>query len=99
LKLIADAPSVRVWPERIFLAVGTNEGSRPGCDASKRPAARDTTGTYDEMVTGVLRMHAVLQRAGLDSTRLKLVVAPCATHTAGAWAARLPDALIFLFGR
>ena len=98
-QLIANAPSVHVWPERIFLAVGTNEDSRPGCDASKRPAARDTTGTFDEMVTGALRMHAALQRAGLDSTRLKLVVAPCATHTAGAWAARLPGALIFLFGR
>jgi enterochelin esterase-like enzyme len=98
-QLIADAASVRVWPGRIFLAVGTNEDGRPGCDPSKRPAARDTTGTFDEMVTGVLRMHALLQRAGLDSTRLKLVVAPCATHTAGAWAARLPDALIFLFGR
>lgn len=98
-QLIANAASVRVWPGRIYLAVGTNEDSRPGCDASKRPAAGDTTGTFDEMVTGVLRMHAALQHAGLDSTRLKMVVAPCATHTAGAWAARLPDALIFLFGR
>jgi predicted alpha/beta superfamily hydrolase len=98
-QLLDDAKRVHVWPGRIFLAVGTNEDSRPGCDASKRAAARDTTGTFDEMVTGALRMHAALQRAGLDSTRLKLVVAPCATHTAGAWAARLPGALIFLFGR
>jgi predicted alpha/beta superfamily hydrolase len=98
-QLIADARNVHVWPGRIFLAVGTNEDSRPGCDPSKKPAARDTAGTFDEMVTGTLRMNGVLQRAGLDSTRLRLVVAPCATHTAGAWAARLPDALIFLFGR
>ncbi len=98
-QLIANASNVHVWPGRIFLAVGTNEDSRPGCDPSKHPAAGDTTGTFDEMVTGVLRMNAALRRAGLDSTRLRLVVAPCATHTAGAWAARLPDALIFLFGR
>jgi predicted alpha/beta superfamily hydrolase len=98
-QLIADAKTVRVWPGRIYLAVGTNEDSRPGCDASKQPAARDTTGQFDEMVTGVLRMNGALQRAGLESTRIKLVIVPCATHTAGAWAARLPGALVFLFGR
>jgi acetyl esterase/lipase len=97
--LLDDAKRVHVWPGRIFLAVGTNEDSRPGCDASKVPTARDTTGAFDEMVTGVLRMHAVLRAAGLDSTRLKLVVAPCGTHSAGAWAARLPGALTFLFGK
>ena len=98
-QLIADATAVRQWPERIFLAVGTNEDNRPDCDASHVPAAGDTTGAFDEMVTGVLRIHALLRRAGLDSTRMKLVIAPCGTHTAGAWAARLPDALTFLFGR
>jgi predicted alpha/beta superfamily hydrolase len=98
-KLIADAVNVRQWPGRIFLAVGTNEGNQPGCDRSKMPAAGDTSATSDDMVAGVLRMHALLKRAGLDSTRLKLVIAPCGTHTADAWAARLPQALTFLFGR
>jgi hypothetical protein len=32
-----------------------------------------------------------------DSSRLRVVVAPCATHTHAAWAARLPAALTFLY--
>ena len=52
----------------------------------------------DEMLLGVLRFAAFLRKASLDATRLRLLVAPCATHSAAAWAARLPNALTFLFG-
>lgn len=97
-KLIADAALVRRWPGRVFLGVGTNEDNRPGCDASKLPTVRDTTG-FDDLVTGLMRMRTVLQQAGLDSSRMKVVIAACGTHTADAWAARLPAALTFLFGK
>jgi hypothetical protein len=40
---------------------------------------------------------AKLRAAGLDSTRLRVVIQPCAQHTHAAWAARLPAALTFLF--
>jgi hypothetical protein len=50
------------------------------------------------MVMGVLTFNAFLQHAGFDASRLRLVVTPCGTHTADAWAKRLPEALEFLFG-
>jgi hypothetical protein len=49
------------------------------------------------MVANVHRVETVLQHAGSDSSRLRVVVAACATHSHGAWAARLPAALTFLF--
>ena len=95
----ADARKVKKWPTRVFLGIGTNEESRPGCQPGLVPTLADSaTAHLDGMVMGVLRMDDYLRKAGLDSTRLRLVVVPCATHTAGAWAARLPEALTFLFG-
>lgn len=96
----ADARNVRNWPGRVYLGVGTNEDSRPGCQAGPVPTLADSVrANLDDMVMGVLHMADYLRSAGLDSTRLRLVVAPCGTHTAGAWAARLPEALTFLFGK
>lgn len=94
----ADARAVSQWPGRIFLGIGTNEDSKPGCVPGPVPTMADSTrANLDDMVMGVLRFDAFLRRAGLDATRLRLVVAPCGTHTADAWARRLPDALEFLF--
>lgn len=90
-QILRDAPAVRKWPDRVYLGVGTNEGGAPGCQPSAPPSADDY------MVGNVRRLEAVLRDAGLDSSRLRVVVAPCATHTHASWAARLPTALIFLF--
>jgi hypothetical protein len=49
------------------------------------------------MVRHLGQFETLLRRAGLDSTRLQVVVARCATHTHAAWAARLPAALAFLY--
>jgi predicted alpha/beta superfamily hydrolase len=89
--IIHEADSVRSWPHRVYLGVGTNEGGEPGC----RPDEPAHSNAY--MVDDVHRVETVLRHAGLDSTRLRVVVAPCGTHTHGAWAARLPAALTFLF--
>lgn len=92
-----DARSVTKWPERIVLGIGTNEDSRPGCQPGPIPTLADSA-RLDDMVLGVLTMDRFLRHAGLDASRLRLVVVPCGTHTADAWAARLPEALTFLFG-
>lgn len=103
-RLLLESPSLYVddahilrevaqgqWPARVYIGVGTNEGGRPGCDPR---AARMT-----QMVSDVRRLEQLLRHSGLDSTRLLVTVAPCAVHDEAAWAARLPDALRFLFRR
>jgi predicted alpha/beta superfamily hydrolase len=90
-QILRDAPAVQRWPNRVYLGVGSNEGGAPGCQPSAPPAADDY------MVGNVRRLEALLHDAGLDSARLRVVVAPCATHTHASWAARLPSALTFLF--
>jgi hypothetical protein len=87
-----EAGAAHVWPERVYLGVGTNEEGVPGCKPGDPPP------DGDPMVPGVRQFEAVLKTAGLDRSRLLVVVAPCATHTHAAWAARLPAALTFLFG-
>jgi predicted alpha/beta superfamily hydrolase len=73
------------WPSKIYLGVGTAEA---GSDERNR-----------ETVDHVIALGAHLHRAGLAGRRLAVVVEPGATHSEGAWAARLPGALEFLYGR
>jgi predicted alpha/beta superfamily hydrolase len=79
----------RDLPGRVYLGIGTNEDSAPGCDPKATPR--------DDMFSAFQQAAATLHSAGLDSARLRVVIAPCATHTHAAWAARLPAALTFLF--
>jgi len=73
------------WPARVYLGVGTAE-------TSKADINRET-------VENVRVLESVLQDAGLGPKRLKVVVQEGATHSEGAWAGRLGEALTFLFGR
>lgn len=91
-QVLKDAASVTTWPEHVYLAVGTNENSQLGCTPDG-PLPADGR----SMVQHVQKFGAFLHDAGLDSTRLRVTIAPCATHTHGAWAARLPAALTFLY--
>jgi predicted alpha/beta superfamily hydrolase len=87
--IFRDAAGVTSWPGRIWLGVGTNEGGRPGC----RPDAAEP-----ELVRDVRRFARLLGAAGVDPSRVRVSVVPCAAHTESAWGARLPGALSFLFG-
>ncbi len=80
---IRQSRRVRRWPERIFLATGSNEAGRADRDQS--------------MVDDVRELAAILQRAGLDETHLWFVVDDGGTHHESAWARRFPQALEFLF--
>ena len=90
-EMLREAEATRTWPNRVYLGVGTNEVGAPSCNPASPPSEGKA------MVDDVQSLASILGRAGLDSSRLRVVIAPCATHTHAAWAARLPDALTFLF--
>jgi enterochelin esterase-like enzyme len=81
---IKESRSVKIWPERIFLAVGTEEAGSP---------ERNQT-----VVDDVRELAAIIRRAVLSEKRLRLVIKDGAGHNEAAWAERFPEALQFLFG-
>jgi enterochelin esterase-like enzyme len=83
-QLIRDSRSVRLWPERIFLAAGTAEAG----------SAEKSRSVVDD----VRELAAILRRAVLSERRLRLVIKEGAGHNEAAWAERFPEALQFLFG-
>lgn len=83
--LLRRARRATRWPSRLYLGVGTAETSRPDWN--------------EETVANVRTLEAILRRAGLGPRRLRVHVAEGERHSEGAWAARLPEALAFLFGR
>jgi enterochelin esterase-like enzyme len=84
-QLVRESRSVRIWPERTFLAVGTNEAGS---------AERSRT-----VVDDVRELAAIMRRAVLSERRLRLVIKDGAGHNEAAWAERFPEALQFLFGQ
>jgi predicted alpha/beta superfamily hydrolase len=83
-QIIKDSRAVRIWPERLFLAVGTAEAG----NAERSRAVADD----------VRELAAIVRRAVLSERRLRLVIQEGAGHTESAWADRFPEALQFLFG-
>src|SRR6266581_2635911 len=84
-QLIRQSRGVKRWPERIFLGTGTAEAGRKDRDQS--------------VVDDVRELAAIFRRAGLDDSRLRLVIDDGASHHESAWARRFPEALAFLFGK
>jgi predicted alpha/beta superfamily hydrolase len=82
---IKESRAVRIWPERIFLAMGTAE---TGSAEQSRTVVDD-----------VRELAAIMRRAVLSEKRLRLVIEDGAGHNEGAWAERFPEALRFLFGQ
>jgi hypothetical protein len=83
--MIRESRSVSRWPQRIYLATGTNEAGREDKNRS--------------MVDDVRELAGIFQRAGVDDSRLRIVIDEGASHNEAAWAKRFPEALSFLFGR
>jgi enterochelin esterase-like enzyme len=82
-KILQDCRSVRSWPARVYLGIGTNEVGDPVKD--------------EQTVDNVRELAELLAGAGLDETRLRIRIEEGATHNEAAWAARFPDGLQFLF--
>ncbi len=83
-RMLRSSRAFRSWPERIFLAMGTNEAGRPDRDR--------------EVVEDVEELQHILRRAGLGEDRLRVRIAEGAKHNEAEWAKRFPEALGFLFG-
>ncbi len=75
----------KVWPEKIFVGVGTREADNDERDK--------------KVVEDVVRLEYVLRRAGLGEDRLRVRVVEGAGHSESEWARRFPEALEFLFGQ
>src|SRR5271170_2391505 len=84
-QLVRESRSVRIWPERIYLGVGTAEAGS---------AERSRT-----VVDDVRELASIMRRAVLSESRFRLVVKDGAGHNEAAWAERFPEALRFLFGQ
>jgi len=83
-QLLRSSRAFRRWPEKIFMAMGTNEAGSEGRDR--------------QVVEDVLALERVLRRAGLKEDRLLVRIDEGATHNEREWAKRFPEALGFLFG-
>jgi predicted alpha/beta superfamily hydrolase len=83
--LIERARRAERWPGRIYLGVGTAETRK-----------RDWN---EETVINVRKLDAILRRARFGPRRLLTRIEADAAHTESAWAARLPEALTFLYRR
>jgi len=83
-QLLKSSRAFRQWPEKIFMAMGTNEAGSEGRDR--------------QVVEDVLALERVLRRAGLKEDRLLVRIDEGATHNEREWAKRFPEALGFLFG-
>jgi predicted alpha/beta superfamily hydrolase len=82
---VKESRAEKLWPERVFLAIGTAEAGRKDRNQS--------------IVDDVRELAGILRRAGLNERRLRLVIEDGATHNEAAWAHRFPEALAFLFGK
>ena len=84
-QIIRQSRTVKRWPDRVFLATGTNEVGREDRNRS--------------VVDDVQELAGIFRRSGLDDSRLRLRVEEGGTHHESAWARRFPEALTFLFGK
>lgn len=83
-RLLQDALQTKQWPKRVFIGIGTKETD------------------YEEFnpkhVAASKKLAEILHTSGLGDDRVKLVVVEGARHNEDAWAARLPEAMEFLWG-
>jgi predicted alpha/beta superfamily hydrolase len=82
-RILEDCRSVREWPLRVYLAIGTREVGNPEKD--------------ERAVQDVCELGKILRAGGLRKNRLKVRIEAGAPHSEGAWAARFPQALEFLY--
>lgn len=85
--LLKDAHKSKLLPQKMYLAVGTNEA--PYGDREQSP----------KVVEQVQELENILRKKRMGPARLKVVVQAGAQHNEATWSGRLPDALQFLYGK
>ncbi len=83
-RLLTDVEKAKLLPQKIYIGVGTKETGDEAPDAL--------------IVKTVTDLEQILRNKGMGPNRLKVVVDEGAQHNETAWAERLPDALLFLYG-
>jgi predicted alpha/beta superfamily hydrolase len=84
-QLLKDAEKATQLPQKMFVAMGTRE-------------TKDTE--YNaQLIKSVEELQSILRKKGMGPDRLKIVVDEGAAHNEAAWSRRLPEALLFLYGR
>jgi predicted alpha/beta superfamily hydrolase len=83
-KLLADVQKTNLLPQKIYLGTGTSESGKPEGDAL--------------IVGRFTQLEQIFKAKGMGPSRLKVVIEEGGQHNESAWAQRLPDALIFLYG-
>ena len=85
-QLIKDCEKAKQLPPKMYLGIGTAETT------DQQPS--------DEIVKSVEELETVLRKKGMGPSRLKVVVDEAgAQHNESAWSRRLPEALLFLYGK
>ena len=84
-RILKHSRRCRQWPEKVFLAIGTQEAGREDKD--------------QQVVEDVRELERILRSAGLNDRRLRVKIDEGASHNEGEWAKRFPEALSFLFGK
>jgi len=83
-RILRRSQTLRHWPEKVFLAVGTREGGQADKD--------------QQVVQDVRTLEEIIHSAGADESHLLVMIEEGAAHGESAWAKRFPRALKFLFG-
>jgi predicted alpha/beta superfamily hydrolase len=83
-RVLRRSQTLRHWPDKVFLAVGTREGGQEDKD--------------QQVVEDVRTLEGIIHRAVADERHLLVMIEEGATHGESAWAKRFPRALEFLFG-
>ncbi len=83
-QLLKDAEKATQFPQKMYMAMGTDEDPDPKMSARYADAVRE--------------LEKTLRSKGLGPNRLKVVIEEGGHHDEDAWSKRLPDALLFLYG-
>ncbi len=84
-QLLKDAEKAKLLPQKIYIGVGTAE-------------SEDLKSSGEE-VQDVRELEKILRAKGMGATRLKVMVEEGAHPNEAAWSHRLPEAMLFLYGR
>ena len=85
-QLLKDAEKAKLLPQKMAISIGSNE------------VLNDDPGSSAELVKGVQELEAILRKKEMGPTRLKVEIEEGGQHNQAAWARRLPDDMLFLYG-
>jgi predicted alpha/beta superfamily hydrolase len=83
-QLLKDVQKARALPQRVYLAIGTEEWSGHPKESA-------------EAVKLVQELESDLKKKGLGPARLKVVMEEGGKHSEEYWSKRLPEAMLFLY--